>query len=83
MFDANQSLRISFENLVGTVQVDLQETQLYRKKENICRGDHHRGTYPIKYRFRVGQFHSFFDIYIQFTVPDKFIRCEYKLKRAF
>lgn len=34
-FDANQSLRISFEELVGTVHVVLQAEQLYRKKQTI------------------------------------------------
>jgi len=43
MFDANQSLRISFEELVGTVQVVLHAEELYRKKQNIRRDDHHRG----------------------------------------
>ena len=35
MLDANQSLRISLENLVGTVRVFLKTTQLYLKKQAI------------------------------------------------
>ena len=42
MFDANQSVRISFEELVGTVHVVLYAEELYRKKQNIRRYDHHK-----------------------------------------
>ena len=35
MFDENQSLRINFEKLVGTVHVVLQANLLYRKKNKI------------------------------------------------
>jgi len=43
MFDANQSLRISLEKLLGMVHVVLQTNLLWRKKQNIRRDDHHRG----------------------------------------
>ena len=48
MLDANQSLRISLENLVGTVRVFLKTTQLYLKKQAIWKGDHNRETKACK-----------------------------------
>ena len=49
MFDANQSFRINFENVVEIVHVHLrlflQARWLYKKKQNIWKDDHHTGTF--------------------------------------